>query len=56
MTFETKFSYRDRVCIDQDHSIIAVVISFVFRTTQAVPIIKCSWIHNGEVKTQFFEE
>lgn len=54
--FESKFDYGNRVYLDGDTSITAIVISFQFRTTAVGPAVECSWVHNGEIKTAWLEE
>lgn len=56
MKFASIWSFRDRVLIDGDTSIVGLVTAFQFRGDRGEPIVEVSWVHNGDVKTAWFEE
>lgn len=55
-SFNSSLDYRDKVYIDGDRTILGTVLSFQFRTTFVFPNVEVSWLHNGAVVTQWFEE
>lgn len=56
MIITTKFEYGDWVLIDGDPSLAGRVLSYQVRTTYASPAVEVSWMHYGELKTQWVEE
>jgi len=53
-TFETPYGFGDRVLIDGDASIRAVVTAFVFRG--GAVLIEVSWISNGASHSERIED
>ena len=52
--FECKWQFNDRVVVDGDSSIKAVVTAIAFRVTGRM--IEVSWFHNGECRFAWIEE
>ena len=55
MQFTSIWTFRDRVYLDGDQSIIGMVTGFQFRGDRE-PIVEVSWVHNGDAKIAWFEE
>lgn len=49
---ELPFGFGDKVYIDGDKSIIAVVTAFNFRTERCE--VECAWFSNGDAKSAWF--
>lgn len=58
MTFESKFSIGDRVNIDGDSSLAAVVTAVCFRQYggRPAPLFEVSWISQGSNHSAWIEE
>ena len=54
-TFTCPFSFGDRVNVDQDKSIIGVVVGFCWIDADGCSV-KVSWFHNGEEKQIWFHD
>lgn len=52
---ESKWDFGDRVWIDGEGSIEAVVTALQFRSDRA-PMVELSWIHNGTNQVAWFED
>lgn len=53
--FYRRFSFDDRVIIDDGKDVVAVVTAYAYRRTRE-PVVECSWMHAGTVQTHWIEE
>ena len=53
--FLSRWAFRDRVYIDGDRSIVAVITEFSF-TEASMPTARAVWFSNGDSKEGWFEE
>lgn len=53
MTFEAAFAFGDRVCIDGDAGISAVVVGFCFY--ERGHNIQVAWFNNGKAESSWVE-
>jgi hypothetical protein len=49
------FVFGDRVNVDEDESILAVVTALQFRPGHHYPIVEISWLHNGAIMTSWLD-
>lgn len=54
-TLECKWKFRERVWLDGDGSIEGTILGLLFREG-CHPQVEVSWIHNGDVKSAWFDE
>jgi hypothetical protein len=54
MNHDSKFAFGDRVIIDNDKSLVAVVTAFSFRL-HGYAQIEVAWVHNGDTKSAWIE-
>ena len=54
MTIDLPFSLGDRVVIDNDTSLVAYVTEVSVSWPERI-LIECSWMHNGESKSAYFD-
>lgn len=55
MQFQTKFKLGDRVNVDDDKSIKATIVAFLFKMSSC-PAAEVQWFLNGEAKGCWFDE
>lgn len=54
MRFETAFSLLDRVTIDNDPSLVAIITGYAFYGSRAE--VQISYVHNGDIKSAWVTE
>lgn len=54
MTFYSVFKFGDRVTIDGERALVAIVTGFLFR--QSGLSVEVCWFHNGESKSALIED
>lgn len=53
-TYKSRFGFGDKVILDGDKSLVAVVIAILWRSSQCQ--IEVAWIHAGDAKSSYVDE
>ena len=54
MRLDSRFRFGDRVIVDGDHSLVAVVTSILWKTTSCQ--LEIAWVHGGDLKSAYIDE
>jgi hypothetical protein len=54
LRLDSRFKFGDRVIVDDDHSLVAVVTAILWKTTSCS--VEVAWVHSGDLKSAYIDE